>query len=315
MERPTRAASATTRSLAEPSSAAICSRAAARSRAERFRFSAASKSASTRAAAIAALALHDALALARQRDAALIRLPAEIGVRNRARQHQRGGAAIRLRRMRLVHGRFHRVALLAPPIEGVARLQSEVGLVVPGEAEQLRREQAVVAQALTVDVGIGIDARPGRRARDAHRLARRIVAGMRGGQGRRGGQRRARSTDPAWDPGSASTIPAPATRRRPPPPSPQAAPRACSCTGACFGGSPAQPAPSSSSAKAAKCSALHSARSDAILVRLGEIASPRRLSCSIIWRCSASGKVCIDARAAARTSWAAAGAPAPRPAR
>ena len=91
--------------------------------------------------------------------------------------------------MRLVHRGLDGIALLAPPVEGVARLQSQVGLVVPGETEQLRREQTVVAEPLPIDVGVGIDARARGRTRDAHRLARRGVAGARGCQSRRGRDR------------------------------------------------------------------------------------------------------------------------------
>jgi len=68
---------------------------------------------------------HDARALTRKGDAALIGLPTKIGVRNELASINAAALAVRLRRVRLVHRGLDRVALLAPPVEGVARLHSK----------------------------------------------------------------------------------------------------------------------------------------------------------------------------------------------
>ena len=83
---------------------------------------------------------HGGFLILREQQPILVGLPAEVGVGNGTGEHQGRSAAIRLRRMRLIHGRLHRVALLTPPVEGVAGLQAQVELVVPGKSEQLRRE-------------------------------------------------------------------------------------------------------------------------------------------------------------------------------
>ena len=156
----------------------------------RARLSAESNSACTRAAAMAPSRCTAASAVAGQGEAALIGLPAEIGVGNRAGEQQRRGAAIGARGVRLVDRGVDGGALFAPPIEGVARLQSEIEEVVPMEAQQLRREQPLSLSRWRVSASaLASTCAPAGGPREPHRFARRVEARMRRRQ--RSGRKRA----------------------------------------------------------------------------------------------------------------------------
>src|SRR5204862_56681 len=82
-------------------------------------------------------------ALLRQRDARAVHLPAEIFLRHGSTQAQHCSALLGLRRMRAIERRFDHGVLTSPPVELVTDVEAQVGLVVPVEAEEIRRQQAV----------------------------------------------------------------------------------------------------------------------------------------------------------------------------
>jgi hypothetical protein len=77
---------------------------------------------------------------------------------------------------RLVDGGGDRGARLAPEIEVVLELQAEIALVVPGEAEELGRDQPVFTEPQALHLRVGLRVQAALRARDLDRGERAAEA-------------------------------------------------------------------------------------------------------------------------------------------
>ena len=116
----------------------------------------------------------------------LIGEPAEPGIGDAAGQHQVRRAAIGADGTRLVDRRRNDRTLLAPPVEVVLELRTEIGLVVPSEAEELDRKQSVLADPLSRNTGAAADIRRARCALAGDLLLGQGHARLRLRQGWRG---------------------------------------------------------------------------------------------------------------------------------
>src|SRR3569623_1108797 len=85
--------------------------------------------------------------------------------------------------MHLANDRFNQGELLAPPVKVIRELEPDIGLRVPVEAEELRRNQSAVTHALARPRCVGISTNARCRAGGAHRLHSAVKTCLRRSQG------------------------------------------------------------------------------------------------------------------------------------
>ena len=135
----------------------------------------------------------------------------------------------------------HGSALFSPPIEGIARLQAEIGLVVPVEPEQLRWKTDPLSLSRCLEKSpFGLEVRAALGARDPHGLTSRFESGVGRGERRRGFERK---VDQLIEGRIAILLPPVAAGQAPTPPGASESGAACiSDSGLDLGGSPAHAA-------------------------------------------------------------------------